>query len=120
MKRIICLFCALLLFGTASLSDGWGMTTAVSDGAPAKDADLQEAMTALAKEHGLTPREVEVALLLAKGRDQAFIADDLHISVDTVKTHRRSIYRKLEIHSHQELLSLIERTEEDVAAEVLG
>ena len=36
------------------------------------------------------------------------IAEYLHISVDTVKTHRRSIYRKLDIHSHQELLTLLE------------
>ena len=46
--------------------------------------------------------------MLARGRDQAFIAEYLHISVDTVKTHRRSIYRKLDIHSHQELLTLLE------------
>ena len=56
----------------------------------------------------MTPRETEIVSLLARGRDQAFIAEYLDISVDTVKTHRRSIYRKLDIHSHQELLTLLE------------
>lgn len=116
----VLLFSALLLFGSANLSDGWGMTSVATEGELDKEAGLRIALAALAKEHGLTPRETEVSMLLAKGRDQAFVAETLHISVDTVKTHRRSIYRKLDIHSHQELLSLIERTEGDMESEVLG
>lgn len=117
----VVLFCALLLFGSARLGDGWGMVSMASDGEDTRVGSMESAALLVAQEYGLTPREVEVFLLLARGRDQAFIAERLHISVDTVKTHRRSIYRKAGIHSHQDLLSLLEdaqdafRDESDVA-----
>ena len=104
----VVLFSALLLFGGAGVGDGWGMSRAATDGENAPGNASEAAVAAVAHEYGLTPRETEIVSLLARGRDQAFIAEYLHISVDTVKTHRRSIYRKLDIHSHQELLTLLE------------
>ena len=53
----------------------------------------------------LTPREVEVLAELQQRRANAQIASDLHISVETVRTHARSIYRKLGVNSRRELLS---------------
>jgi two-component system, NarL family, response regulator LiaR len=44
---------------------------------------------------GLTARESEVLALLAAGHRNADIAAALYVSVDTVKTHLRSIFRKL-------------------------
>lgn len=44
---------------------------------------------------GLTARESEVLALLAAGRRNADIAAALFISVDTVKSHLRAIFRKL-------------------------
>ena len=104
----VVLFSALLLFGGAGVGDGWGMSRAATDGENAPGNASEAAVAAVAHEYGLTPRETEIVSLLARGRDQAFIAEYPHISVDTVKTHRRSIYRKLDIHSHQELLTLLE------------
>src|SRR6476619_2177260 len=52
----------------------------------------------------LTPREVEVLAELQRRRANAQIASDLHISVETVRTHARSIYRKLGVRSRRELL----------------
>jgi NarL family two-component system response regulator LiaR len=43
----------------------------------------------------LTPREVEVLTLIARGRSNKEIAADLHISVKTVKTHVSNILGKL-------------------------
>lgn len=62
----------------------------------------------LAAEHGLSPREREVLLLLGKGRDVPYIRDELYISRNTVNSHIKNIYRKLSIHSKQELLDLVE------------
>lgn len=45
----------------------------------------------------LTPREREVLGLLADGRSNADIADELTISIKTVKTHVSSILRKLDV-----------------------
>jgi len=46
--------------------------------------------------------------LLAKGHNAAFIQDQLCISKSTAKTHINHIYRKLDIHTQQELLSMVE------------
>ena len=56
----------------------------------------------------LSQREIEVLQLLSKGRDAPYIRDTLYISRNTVNTHVKSIYRKLGIHSKQELLNRTE------------
>ena len=45
---------------------------------------------------GLTSRESEVLAMLTAGLRNREIADALYVSVDTVKTHLRHIYRKLD------------------------
>ena len=42
----------------------------------------------------LTPREIEIVKLLAKGNTNDKIADELHISFRTVETHRKNIMHK--------------------------
>jgi len=51
----------------------------------------------------LTPREADVLELLQAGSSNAEIAMTLHVSVETVRTHARSIYRKLGVSSRREL-----------------
>lgn len=63
----------------------------------------------VAEEAGLTKRERDILLVLARGRDVPSIAKQLFISENTVRSHSKSIYRKLKIHSKQELLDLLER-----------
>lgn len=53
----------------------------------------------------LTPREQEIALLLAQGNSYKRIAEMLVVSLSTVQTHARALYRKLSIHSKQELVN---------------
>ena len=60
--------------------------------------------------YGLTKRENEILLLLAKGRTAPYLARDLFISESTARTHISHIYRKMEINSQQELLDEIECT----------
>lgn len=54
----------------------------------------------------LTPREHEVFTNLARGLDSGQIAESLFISVQTVRTHTRSLMSKLDLHSRSELLAL--------------
>jgi len=42
----------------------------------------------------LTGREIEILTLLVQGRTNRFVADDLKLSENTVKTHRRNIQKK--------------------------
>lgn len=54
----------------------------------------------------LTPREADVLELLQRGRSNAEIAAQLHVGVETVRTHARNIYRKLGVGSRRELARL--------------
>lgn len=51
----------------------------------------------------LTHREEEVLLTVASGRTNAEIADELHISLSTVKAHLSSLMTKLEVRNRVEL-----------------
>lgn len=53
----------------------------------------------------LTAREADVLAGLQQRRSNAQIAADLHISIETVRTHARHIYRKLGVSSRVELLA---------------
>lgn len=50
----------------------------------------------------LSPREYEILGLLAKGRLYKEIADQLGITLGTVRTHQRRIYEKLHVQSRTE------------------
>jgi FixJ family two-component response regulator len=54
----------------------------------------------------LTPREREVFLHLISGQVNEQVAAELHISEQTVKLHRASIFQKLEVHSMAEMARL--------------
>lgn len=61
----------------------------------------------------LSRREAEVLLLLARGRNAAAIQNILYIAPGTANTHMRHIYRKINVHSQQELIELVENVELD-------
>lgn len=58
-----------------------------------------------AARHGLSRREVEVLRALVAGKGYKEIAYDLHISVDTVRSHIRKVYGKLQVHSAPEAVA---------------
>lgn len=57
--------------------------------------------------YGLSKRELEVMMLFAKGRSANWIADHLVLSKNTVRTHLRAVYAKLDVHTRQELLDFL-------------
>ena len=69
---------------------------------------FQDKCQAVARHFGLTEREEEIMVLFAKGRNLAFIQEELFLSRNTISTHRQHIYKKLGIHSQQELLDLVQ------------
>jgi DNA-binding CsgD family transcriptional regulator len=64
--------------------------------------------------YGLTAREAEMLCLLAKGRDISFMEDTFVLSRNTVKMHVRHIYQKLDVHSKQEVIDLVESARNEV------
>lgn len=76
-------------------------------------APFKSKCLAVAHKYKLSPRETEIAELIAKGRDSAHIQEKLFLSRSTVQTHRMHIYQKLGIHNRQELLDIIETVDEE-------
>ena len=76
----------------------------------AGDQDVAEdtVIDSIAQQYNLTARETEVLSLLAQGRTRSVIASKLCISNGTAHAHISHIYAKMDIHSQQELLDLIE------------
>lgn len=62
----------------------------------------------LSGQYLLSAREKEVLLLLAKGHNASFIQEQLCVSKSTAKTHINHIYKKMDIHTQQELLNMVE------------
>ena len=58
---------------------------------------------------GLSERETEVMMHFAMGHNAERIAEELFISHNTVTTHRKHIYQKLDVHSQQELIELLDK-----------
>ena len=76
---------------------------------PEIDSTLDACCASVAREGGLTEREAEILVYLARGRTKAYIADALFVTENTVRSHVRNIYSKLDVHTRQELLDLLER-----------
>lgn len=78
-----------------------------------EESALNARISALAVEAKLTPREIEVFGFLARGRSVPYIRDALVISRETAATHTKHIYAKLDVHSRQELIDLVQRNERE-------
>ena len=62
----------------------------------------------LTEQFGLSPRENDVLYYLGRGYNHAYIAKKLYISENTVRTHVRHIYTKLDVGSREEIIDLID------------
>ena len=65
---------------------------------------LEARIAAIPESVGISAREAQIMSLFAQGRSANWIAEDLIISKNTVRSHIRSIYTKLDVHSRKELL----------------
>ena len=70
--------------------------------APEDHRSIDERCAAIGQQHGLTPRELEVMQMLCKGRTKSYIAETLYLTENTVRSHTKHIYTKLDVHSKQE------------------
>lgn len=57
----------------------------------------------------LSKAEIKVLKLISKAGTYTTIAKDLQISAQTVKTHTRNIYRKLNVHNKSEALAIAQQ-----------
>lgn len=80
---------------------------AMSGGAPMSTSIARMVVKSFRKktESDLTEREMDVLDQLCKGKSYKLIADALFISQDTVRSHIKSIYKKLEVNSKSEAVA---------------
>lgn len=76
-------------------------------GTNAVERALMEGCLRLQERFSLSDRETEIAFLLAQGRSRPYIREKLFISKNTVATHIKHIYQKLDIHSKEDLIDLV-------------
>lgn len=65
---------------------------------------------------GLSPREIEILEATVDGDTAKSVAEKLGISVRTVETHRNRIYKKAGCNSAQELMNIVELSQDDPGA----
>lgn len=87
-----------------------------SSAAPAAPAVWKTACDDVCEQFALSPRESEVFALCAKGRDTAYICDELCVSNHTVRSHIYHIYGKMDIHSQQDLITVVEDRVQEIRA----
>jgi DNA-binding CsgD family transcriptional regulator len=83
--------------------------TSARSGAAAPVASAGPAVSDALQRYALTPRELEVLRLLAKGSDCHDIAKALFISLPTVRNHVHNFLRKMDVHSQVEAVALAYR-----------
>lgn len=90
-----------------------GAATGSGDEEPqSQGLSIEERCAELGEARGLTERETEIFAMLARGRNGQFVMDHYVVSRNTVKSHVKHIYAKLDVHSQQELIDLVERAGE--------
>lgn len=95
------------LFSGLSAQDSWGNTRSEHQfETPVKSVD--QTFSELQELFGLTPRETEVAQLTSQGRSKSAIAEIMGLSENTVRSYAKSLYKKLDVHSKQEFLDVVE------------
>lgn len=79
-------------------------------------ADLRDAIErqvrTLADRYGLTPREAQILGLVLTGFDTPAMAERMGVSENTVRTHKKNLYRKLDVHSKQDIVAMLAASED--------
>lgn len=84
----------------------------VREGASADNAHtfrdrLSKQVDLVRRQYRLSSREAEVMELVARGNSVPRIAETLVVSENTIRTHTRRIYAKLDVHKKQDLIDLV-------------
>jgi DNA-binding NarL/FixJ family response regulator len=70
------------------------------------EAKSSSELEIFASNYEITARELDVIKLICKGKTNKEIADQLFISISTVKDHNYKIYQKLNIKNRTQLMKL--------------
>lgn len=92
------------IFGVALLFTAFGIWAGLKLSG-SKSAKQAKAPSVNLQDFDIRPREFEILELMAKGLSNQEIADELHISLSTVKTHNMNLYSKLDVKRRTQAVS---------------
>lgn len=105
---VLVLLASVVMLSEKSIFSRWGTaSSAAGDPEEGMLDSMKLRIEDLSTSYGLTQREIEVLHLLAQGKTNAQIGQDMFIAEGTVKAHVQHIYQKLDVHSRKELLALL-------------
>ena len=76
---------------------------------------LEERLDCLVKRYGLTEREKDITKLIAQGNTVKKTAALLYVAPGTVQSHMKNIYRKLDVHSRQEVIDMCHQEDRTIS-----
>jgi DNA-binding CsgD family transcriptional regulator len=85
----------------------WGLLPKQPAASRSPEDYVEERCAQVAETYGLTPREREVLVLLARGMRADEIAESFTVSEATVRTHIKRLHEKLDVHSQPQLMRMI-------------
>lgn len=104
-------FAVLIMAAILSLSQSADGALRNGDG-PNVGALIQQRCEKLAQEFSLSPREQEILGYLARGHNPTYVSRELVLSLSTVRTHIRNLYKKIGVSSQEELIALVDEGDE--------
>ena len=107
LPTIVVMVALIVLFSQYSFANKTSFNEYFSPAEKSTERRLDAALDALCEGRGITPREREVLAYTAQGYTMKATAEKLVISLDTVRTHSKSIFRKLGVHSKQEVIDFV-------------
>lgn len=69
------------------------------------NGEISEKIIRLQQVHGLTPREAEIISLVLAGNSNREIANQVHISLETIKKHIYNVYKKIGVKNRLQLMN---------------
>lgn len=105
--------------GTGSRSDGHASQADAPRGRGRRNFEsdfeltdrLSKQAQVLREQYRLSARETEVMEYIARGYTVARTAEELIVSENTIRTHSKRIYAKLDVHKKQELIDMLKAVE---------
>ena len=113
MSTLLLLAC-LFLNSSTSPYKSWGFIKPTDSGSR---INIDEACEIIGIDFLLTAREKEILPHLARGRSRRAIAESLVLSENTIKTYTSNIYAKLNVHTRQEIIDLVQEKGKSIAEE---
>lgn len=108
LVAVITVVCGVLLVLQSSLHASEKPPSPTPEAAQIPETNRDRTTRLLEADCGLTAREATVALLYSHGYSLSKVAEELGVTTGSAQTSIKSVYRKLDVHTRNELIAVVE------------